>query len=115
VAVWQDAVFGFSQTSIECTDLLTGRILWRHKDKGWGSNDQLMLADGLIFGLTRGNELVLLEADKSEYKERGRVKIDVGLGPQQPTLANGRLYVRAAEWVICYDVAGSDLGKGATK
>jgi len=62
------------------------------------------VADGLIFALgTR--HLVLAEATADGYRELGRVRHNVSLGyPQQPTLANGRLYIRGDRDVVCYEV-----------
>jgi hypothetical protein len=37
--------------------------------------------------------------------EAGRFALPVPPGPQQPTLANGRLYVRGARHVVCYQLA----------
>jgi hypothetical protein len=107
-AVLDGAVYGFSPAGLDCNDLSTGRLLWRESSKNFRHDDQLICADGLLFIVCRSGELVLAEANKDAYQELGRAKIEIGLGPQQPTIANGRLYVRGAEWVACYDVAGGD-------
>lgn len=105
VAVQDGAVYGFSGKSMQCTALCDGKLLWEKADKDWGTDQQLIVADGLIFALTTGNALVLAEANKTGYKELGRASLGAKLGvPQQPTLANGRLYVRCEKSVICYDV-----------
>jgi len=106
VAIQDGAVFGFGNSAIQCTDIETGKVLWEKKGKEWGREQQLILADGLLFCLTAGNELVLLEAGKTSCQELGRVKVPIKLGiAQQPTLANGRLYVRGDSDVICYQVS----------
>jgi len=67
----------------------------------------LIVADGLIFALTKKGDLVLAEANQTGYKELGRVATRIKLGiPQQPTIANGRLYVRGDTTVVCYQVVG---------
>ena len=103
-AVWDGAVYGFGRGGMVCTDLATGQLLWRQTGRGWRHDRQLIVADGLIFAQTSANELVLLEADKTRYRERSRFKVPIQLDMQQPTLANGRLYLRGQTHVICYDV-----------
>ena len=50
--------------------------------------------------------MVLAEASREGYQELGRVdpKVDFER-PQQPTLANGRLYLRGMDTVVCYRIA----------
>lgn len=108
-AIYQNAVFGFGGNNrvgfLHATNLADGRLLWRHESKDWSNDRNLVVADGLIFAITRDDELVLAEANREEYKELGRVKPGIALGrPQQPTIANGRLYLRGNEWVVCYQV-----------
>jgi hypothetical protein len=50
--------------------------------------------------------MVLAEASREGYRELGRVAVNAELDmPQQPTIANGRLYLRGKKEVICYRVA----------
>ncbi|MCH5378219.1 MAG: hypothetical protein JJ992_30045, partial [Planctomycetes bacterium] len=91
---------------LHCTDFADGRLLWKEASREWTSHQNLVVADGLIFALTQGEELVLAEASRDGYNELGRVKLDIELGrPQQPTIANGRLYIRGLEAVSCYRIA----------
>ena len=105
VAVLNGAVYGFGSKSLQCTSLEDGRLLWEQAGGDWGMDQSLIVADGLIFALTKKGDLVLAEANQTGYKELGRVATKIKLGlPQQPTLANGRLYVRGDTTVVCYDV-----------
>ena len=81
-------------------------MLWEKKNAAdWGMEQPLIVADGLIFALGRRGDLVLIEANQTGYKELGRVATKIKLGhPQQPTLANGRLYVRGDTTIVCYGV-----------
>ena len=110
-AVIDGAVYGFSNGSLDCTDLATGRPLWRSRNKGWQLSDHLIAADGLLFAFSRNGDLVLAEASKSGYRELGRVPTKIEPGQQQPSLANGRLYVRGAKWLVCYDVTAAANAK----
>ena len=110
VAVYQDAVFGFGGGAkagyLHCTDFHDGRLLWKEENPEWTKDQNLVIADGLIFALTKNGDLVLAEASRERYHELGRVRIPVELGrPQQPTIANGRLYIRGEQAVVCYRIA----------
>jgi outer membrane protein assembly factor BamB len=109
VAVYQDAVFGFGggekAGSLQCTNLEDGQLLWQQKSRDWTKDQNLVIADGLIFAVTKNNELVLAEASREGYHELGRVKVPADLDkPQQPTIAHGRLYIRGTNTVVCYQV-----------
>jgi outer membrane protein assembly factor BamB len=110
VAVYQDAVFGFGGGSragfLHCTNLEDGGLLWKEETDDWSKDQNLIIADGLIFALTKNDELVMAEANREGYRELGRVGLGIELGrPQQPTIANGRMYIRGKKAVVCYQVA----------
>lgn len=110
VAVYQDAVFGFGGGAkagfLHCTDFHDGRLLWKEENPEWTKDQNLVVADGLIFALTKNGDLVMAEASRERYRELGRVRVPIELGrPQQPTLANGRMYIRGEQAVVCYRVA----------
>ncbi|MGD0812149.1 MAG: PQQ-binding-like beta-propeller repeat protein [Verrucomicrobiota bacterium] len=107
VSIVDGAVYGFGlgaeQECLQCTDLETGKLLWEQAGPDWSRKCNLTVADGLIFALTKKDELVLAEANKTGYKESGRVNPGIKLGiPQQPTLFNGRLYLRGIDTIVCY-------------
>lgn len=109
VAILDGAVFGFAGSRtfgcLHCTNLDDGSLLWRRDGREWTKDQNLVVADGLIFALTRNDEMVLAEATREGYRECGRVAVQTELDmPQQPTIANGRLYLRGKDCVICYRV-----------
>ena len=62
--------------------------------------------------MTKKDELVLAEANRTGYRELGRVNPGIKLGiPQQPTIFNGRLYLRGNDTVVCYEVSGPATAK----
>ena len=82
-----------------------GRLLWKETSRDWTKDQNMVIADGLIFALTKNDELVLAEASRERYHELGRVRPGIELGrQQQPTIANGRMYIRGARWIVCYKV-----------
>ena len=109
-SVYEGAVFGFgrgdSYDALQCIDLLSGKLLWQQENQEWSRNGNMIVADGLIFALTKHDELVLAEAGKNGYKELGRVNPGIRLGiQQQPTIFNGRLYLKGNDTIVCYQVA----------
>ena len=47
----------------------------------------------------------MAEANKTGYKELGRVSHGLDMQhTQHPTLANGRLYIRGLDTVVCYQL-----------
>jgi outer membrane protein assembly factor BamB len=105
-SIHDGAVYGFSTSRLQCTSLDSGELLWEQREpRDWDTRQQLIVADGLIFGLTKGKELVMAEANKAGYKELGRVRHGLEIHhTQQPTLANGRLYIRGLDTVVCYQL-----------
>ncbi len=110
VAVLDGCVYGFSHAALQCTRLADGKLLWQHPEQDWARGPQLIAADGLLFILGT-THLTLADATAAGYHERGQTAHHLSLGyPQQPTLANGRLYLRGDTEVVCYEVGGRDEG-----
>jgi outer membrane protein assembly factor BamB len=108
-SVLDGAAYGFGRgensDALQCIDVSDGKLIWQHSNTQWRRDRQLTIADGLIFALTTKDELVLAEANKSAYKELGRVNPGVKLGiPQQPVISNQRLYLRGDDTLVCYQV-----------
>lgn len=109
VAIHDNAVFGFGGNKragfLHCTNLADGQLLWKVSGRQWTCEQNLVVADGLLFALDKNNELIMAQASREEYRELGRVEVPVELGrPQQPTIANGRMYLRGKNTVVCYQV-----------
>jgi outer membrane protein assembly factor BamB len=108
-SVWEGAAYGFGRgdagDALQCVNAADGKLLWQKESTEWRRDRQLTIADGLMFAITVKEELVLLEANKTGYKELGRVNPGIKLGfPQQPMISNGRLYLRGEEVLVCYEV-----------
>jgi hypothetical protein len=94
-------------------------LAWRVGELG-GGDSAPAIADGRILGMShRGSDdvvwayrteegtLILIEPNRGEYLERGRFEQpDRTDKPawSHPVIANGRLYVRDQDLLLCYDV-----------
>jgi outer membrane protein assembly factor BamB len=98
-----------------CMDFKTGKVKWRNPSVGTAS---LCYADGRLYVRSQGGtgfgpektpEVALVEATPDGYKEKGRFEQpDHGRRPAwpHPVVANGRLYLRDGDVLLCYDVKG---------
>lgn len=107
-----DHLYGLNDGILECMDLKTGKSVWkddrRAKEGEAFGHGQILLADDLIVALTEFGELVLVEATPTAYKERGRIKA-LKEGEKtwnNPAMAGGRIYIRNAAEMACYDLTG---------
>lgn len=90
-----------------CLDFATGDVLWDERGKTRAPKGSILLADRRIYYRLEDGTLVLLEPSKTEYLERGRFKQpDRTRSPAwaHPVIANGKLYVRDQDLLLCYDV-----------
>jgi outer membrane protein assembly factor BamB len=99
--LFKDHLFGFDESKLVCMEFRTGTVKWRKLGFGKGS---LLIADGLLIILGDNGKLALAEASPEDYREQAAFQ-----GPRRkcwtmPVLAQGRLYVRDQERIICYDL-----------
>ncbi|HWB08297.1 MAG TPA: PQQ-binding-like beta-propeller repeat protein [Pirellulales bacterium] len=102
--VHDGAIYGFDEGIFGCLDLATGKRNWKRGRYGHGQ--VLLLADqDLLLVSAESGELVLLAADPHELRELGRLQALDGKTWNCPLVAHGRLYIRNAEEMACYDVS----------
>jgi hypothetical protein len=104
---------GEQNFSLRCTDLKTGKVLW--KTQGYHMGLSITSADGLLF-IHDHQRLTLVEASAKGYLQKGRVENlhalpNTGrnshrglLDWSMPVLSKGRMYVRTPVELICYDI-----------
>ena len=87
--------------ALRCVELATGKVRWSVDDFG----DCLMLLCGdRLLALMESGELVLGQATPAGWREISRAQV-VGSGARsQPALANGRLYVRSRNELVCLEM-----------
>jgi outer membrane protein assembly factor BamB len=89
-----------------CADARTGETKWQAPGfgaRGTENASTIALGKNLLI-LTDEGELVLAAARADQYTELSRVQA-CGKTWSFPALAAGRLYVRDARELICYDLA----------
>jgi outer membrane protein assembly factor BamB len=97
-----DYVYGFDGRQEEgarlrCIEWKTGKVAWSKERFGCGT---IILADGNLIILDELGELVLVEATPKEYREKARARI-LNRTRAPIALADGKLYARDDERVIC--------------
>ena len=103
-----DCLYGYSDgKGWVCQDFKTGNELWAEKEKlGKGS---ILYADGrLVLRLEKDKgTLVLIEATPKGWLEHGRFdqpERSTKNSWPHPVIANGQLYIRDQDTLLCYDV-----------
>lgn len=108
VVLVKGAVYGYSEgKGWTCQDLKTGEAKWQ--EKGQIGKGSIVYADGCLYLRQEDKKgtIALIEASEEGYKELGRFD-----QPQRtdknswapPVIANGKLYIRDQDLLLCYDV-----------
>jgi outer membrane protein assembly factor BamB len=92
-----------------CLDFETGKILWdEHDDSAHRApKGSIALADGRFYYRTEKGPMLLIEPNPKEYVEHGRFdQPDRSKLPAwaHPVVANGKLYLRDQDVLLCYNV-----------
>ena len=84
--------------SFRAIELETGKVLW--SEDGFGAGTVILAGDTLVLMREKG-ELVLAKADPKAFKPLNRAQILSGVVRAYPALADGRLYVRDENTLVC--------------
>jgi outer membrane protein assembly factor BamB len=95
--------------NLVCLDFQTGKVLWDERDRGRRGTPKgsVALADGRLYYRTENGAMLLIEPSSKEFVERGRFdQPDRSEKPAwpHPVIANGKLYLRDQDVLLCYDV-----------
>jgi len=96
----------FDPGILTCLEFKTGKVMWEERRPGKGS---VVYADGRLYCRNEGREgtVYLVDADPKGYVERGRFNPPDRSKEQawpHPVVANGKLYVRDQDVLLCYGV-----------
>ena len=97
-------LYGFDGAFLVCVNLDDGKRCW--KERGYGAGQALLLYDqGVLLLLTEEDgDVALVAAQPSGLNELARIPALEGKTWNHPVIAHGRLYVRNAEQIACYEL-----------
>jgi PQQ-like domain len=104
VVLVKDHLYGTTNTSLLCVDFKTGDIAWDDRSVGKGS---VTYADGRLYVRGENGKVALVEANPKAYVEKGRFEQPDRSSEKawpHPVVANGKLYLRDWDILLCYDV-----------
>lgn len=105
-----DFAYGFDGAIFCCMETKTGNKRW--KGGRYGRGQVVLIEDqGLLLVLSETGDAVLVAADPSRHKELGRFPAVAGKTWNTPVVAHGRLYVRNAEEMACYQLENESKGE----
>jgi len=94
--------------ALVCLDFKTGKVLWDQRESvGRRAKGSVALADGRLYYRMEDGTVVLIEPNPKQYAECGRFdQPDRSAQPAwpYPVIANGKLYIRDQDVLLCYDV-----------
>jgi outer membrane protein assembly factor BamB len=99
-----DYLYGTGPGGLVCMEFKTGTVKWKHRSVGGGS---VVAADGRLYLRGDRGEVALVEISPAGYKEKGRFHQPYRSRFHtfaHPVVANGRLYLRDEDVLLCYDV-----------
>jgi hypothetical protein len=101
----QGHAYGFDVSHFTCIDLAKGKRCW--KGERYGRGQVMLLADqGLLLVLSETGDAILLPANPQRAQELGHFHALDGKTWNHPVIAHGRLFVRNAEEMACYELRG---------
>lgn len=95
-------VYGLDEGIMTCIDVATGERKWKGGRYGYG---QVILASGHLIVTTETGEIALVKAAPDQYTEVAKFNALEGRTWNNPAISNGRLLVRNATQMACYNLA----------
>jgi outer membrane protein assembly factor BamB len=95
-------VYGLDEGILACVDAQTGERKWKGGRYGYG---QVVLASGHLIVTTDAGEIALVKADPGAFTEVARFSALEGKTWNVPAISGGRLLVRNANEMACYNLA----------
>jgi outer membrane protein assembly factor BamB len=101
---------GHGEGKPTCIEAKTGKIMWQQEQPGGGSAG-VLYADGHLYFRYQNNVMALIETNPQRYNLKGTFKLPrrpgmSGEGWPHPVISDGKLYIRHADVLLCYDVKG---------
>ena len=88
--------------NLRAVELQTGQVKWDISTYGAGT---VTLADGRLLIMRESGELVMAEASSEAFSVIAQAQVLDPLIRAYPALANGKLYIRNENTLVCFDLA----------
>ncbi|MGL6072824.1 MAG: PQQ-binding-like beta-propeller repeat protein [Fimbriiglobus sp.] len=98
-------LYGFDDKKFVCVDLKDGKQRWTTGNDYGHGQVVLLQEQGLLVVQAVDGKVALLEANDKEHVELSKFPALAGKTWNHPVIAHGRLLVRNAEQVACYELA----------
>ncbi len=106
----RETIVGFDNATLKLLSA-GGEVLWARRGLGKGT---LVLADDLLFVLGDRGVLTLAEWSTESFRPAGRLEVLSGTTMTAPTVAQGRLFLRDHQEMVCLDLkSGPAAGDAA--
>lgn len=105
---WNGFIYGLDEDILTCLDANTGERKWKDGRFGYG---QVLLAvnpqtrDAHLIVLSGSGELALVKAESEKFEELAKFPAIEGKTWNYPAIADGRIFVRNAAEMACYDIS----------
>jgi outer membrane protein assembly factor BamB len=99
-----DYLYGSDNANLTCIDWKTGEVKWSDRSVGKPS---VAYADGMLYCRSENGPIALVQATPDGYKEVSRFEQPDRSRAQawpHPVIANGKLYIRDMNTLLCYDI-----------
>jgi outer membrane protein assembly factor BamB len=100
--LYQGYIYGLDDDVLTCLNATTGERKWRQGHYGYG---QVLLASGHLIVLGGDGVLALVAATPLRFEELAHFQALHGKTWNHPAIANGRLFVRNAVEMACFDIS----------
>jgi outer membrane protein assembly factor BamB len=94
--------YGLDEGIMACVDVATGERKWKGGRYGYG---QVILASEHLIVISDTGELALIKASPDSHQEVAKFAALEGKTWNYPAIANGKLLVRNANQMACFDIA----------
>ncbi|MEE2642870.1 MAG: PQQ-binding-like beta-propeller repeat protein [Planctomycetota bacterium] len=90
-----------------CLEMRTGKVKWGGRLRGEGDGSAaIVAADGQIYFRYEDGKMALVEANPGAYKVNGSFRLPIRNGKSwpHPVVADGQLYIRCQDQIVCFDI-----------
>ena len=88
--------------AMTCIDATIGKAIWREDNFGYGS---LLAADNKVLAVKTNGDIALLDVSPQGMTVLGRYQLLPGTIRALPALAQGRLFVRNDNTLVCLNIS----------